>query len=244
MKLTMALIQAEFEFGNLDANLKKAKEKIEAAEKLGANFALLPESFNRGYSSDGMQQMVDWSEALDGRTVTEMAALAQRLGIYLLVPLLVRIPDGTCENTAVLLSDSGEIIGTYAKVNLVSGNEALLLSAGRSYPVFKTKFGKIGIIICNDLASPTPIQMLHDNGAELILLPAAWRFKRDKVGWWDDWLRTRARDYNVVIAAVNHIGQTDDMLFYGASRIVDAQGNVLIASTFPEEDTLIQEIVL
>ncbi len=238
-RLTIALAQADFPFGDLCGNLSKAEALVRKASGLGADLILLPESFNRGYSFSGTRQLMDWSEPLDGPTVTAMKKLARALGIHILCPLLIRVSDPICENTAVLISDSGEIIGTYAKTHLVPGGEADLLHAGGEYPVFSTKFGKIGIMICFDLKFPESALRLCENGAELILVTAAWANRNHR---WNIFLQARAMENAIPIAAVNRVGPVDQAHFGGDSMILDSKGLIVDSAPSVGEKLVIHEI--
>ena len=81
------------------------------------------------------------------------------------------------------------------------------LSAARhQYPVFETKLGKIGVVICYDVCFPETVRLLTLAGAELVLVPAAWRASYYFKEWWDLNLACRALDNLVYIAAVNRCG--------------------------------------
>ena len=242
MNCRVALIQADFEFGTLDKNLKLAEDRIVRAAENGAELVLLPESFNRGYSICDMEQLLTWAEDEEGLTLGVMKELAKKLGIYLMAPLFLKKENGQVVNAAVLISDTGNVIGEYDKVNLVPGKEKEQVHAGTSFPVFETKFGKTGILICNDLSQMEPFLALRQAGVQLILLPAAWRYKREKPDWWDDWIKTRARDCKAAIAAVNRIGYVSEDVFYGHSRIVNSSGAIIASSEF-QEDCIVAGVV-
>ena len=243
MNCRIALIQTDFEFGALEKNLKLAENRIVCAAENGAKVVLLPESFNRGYRISSMEQLLVWAEDRDGVTLRAMTALAKKLGIYLLAPLFLK-KNEQVSNSAVLISDTGSVLGEYKKVNLVPGKEKELLHAGTSFPVFETKYGKIGILLCNDLSCPEPFLALREEGVNIIFLSAAWRYKREKPDWWDDWIKTRARDCKAAIAAVNRVGYSSEDVFYGHSRIVDSSGTIIASSDFPEECIVTGDIEL
>jgi len=74
-------------------------------------------------------------------------------------------------NSAFLIDDKGKIIYTYNKVNLWI-NEKKEKVNGRKNKVVKTKFGKIGIIICWDIAYPEYVKKLGEQGAWIIFCPS------------------------------------------------------------------------
>lgn len=74
-------------------------------------------------------------------------------------------------NSAFFVDDNGKIIYNYDKVNLWP-KEKLMYSAGKTNRVIKTKFGKIGIIICWDISYPEYVKELSKNGAWIIFCPS------------------------------------------------------------------------
>lgn len=81
-----------------------------------------------------------------------------------------------CLNTAYFISHTGEILGSYQKKNLWGPTErAHLSSSGRQpHTVIDTPIGKIGLLICWDLAFPEAFRELISQGAEIIILPTFW----------------------------------------------------------------------
>ena len=73
-------------------------------------------------------------------------------------------------NSAFFIDDRGKIVYTYNKVNLFR-NESNAAAAGKTNQIIKTKFGKIGIIICWDIAYPEYVKELSKSGAWLIFCP-------------------------------------------------------------------------
>lgn len=243
MNYKLALIQADFPFGMLSDNLQKAEALIRDAAAQGAVFICLPESFNRGYSGKYTDRLVQWAEPLQGETLARMTALAKELHIYLIAPICAKYEDGTCKNSAFLISDEGAIQGVYDKSHLIPC-EKELFSAGNRYPVFDTKYGRIGILICNDLCFVEPARMLGIQDVDIIFVAAAWRFFEESAHWWEQMLRAHALNNLTMVAAVNRIGAADDLLFAGETLVIDLDGSVIKKLTFPEERTLIQEVFL
>ena len=171
-RFKIALIQNFWELGQVEKNVRKAEQKIREAHANGADFICLPEGFNTGYYCYDYETMKAAAEPLDGPTIRRMQALAGELGVHLMAPVMQTAGTGIVENTAVLIDDEGQILGHYSKSHLV-GNEQLHLSRGKSFPVFQTKYGKVGIVICYDICFPETTRILALAGADLILCPSA-----------------------------------------------------------------------
>ena len=111
----------------------------------------------------------------EGSWVERLGDYARKLNAYLVVPLILNEPEGPT-NSAVLIDRRGVLIGIYRKVNPVVDEDDDLergIKPGRDYPVFECDFGRIGILICWDMAYPDAWASLAMQGAELILLPSA-----------------------------------------------------------------------
>lgn len=239
----LALVQMNCAFGAQEQNRKKAEQYIREAAKKGAALVCLPESFNGGYLGSRILDMKAMAEPLDGPSVSHMRSLAAELHIHIVAPVLYLTENGETENTAVMIDDEGNVVGTYSKTHPV-GDERLYFQRGTEYPVWETKLGKIGIVICYDVCFPETARILALKGAQLILVPAAWRASYYFKEWWDLNLSCRALDNLVYVAAVNRCGPSDDEIFAGKSQVIDPTGKVLSAFGVEEEGVLFQEINL
>jgi predicted amidohydrolase len=74
-------------------------------------------------------------------------------------------------NTAVLTGPDGSVVGTYRKTCLPREEIEGGITPGDAYPVFDTRFGKVGMMICWDIHFPEVARQLAINGAEMILVP-------------------------------------------------------------------------
>ena len=74
-------------------------------------------------------------------------------------------------NVAVLIGPDGKVVGKYRKVCLPRGEIEGGISPGKTYPVFQTRFGKVGMMVCYDGFFPEVARHLSNNGAEVIAWP-------------------------------------------------------------------------
>ena len=171
-----------------------------------------------------------------------MRALAKELGVYIIAPIAMQMrTTRPLENNAVVIDDEGEVIGTYSK-NHLFGDEPKYFTANGEYPVFDTKYGKIGIMICCDNNFPEPARILALGGAELIFMPAAWRVQEADL--WKLLISSHACENNVFIAAANVFSRMDDLFLFGHSKVVDPRGRVLRESETEGDDVLVETIDL
>lgn len=228
-----AVIQMSSSLFDTWSNKAKAVDMVGEAISNGAKLICLPEGFLTGYDADRMNEIVRFAEPIDGSTMDTMKSLAKQHGVHILVPLFTKTADGV-RNSAFLIDSEGEVISSYSKAHLIGGEKNALIP-GNLLPVWETDLGKIGILICYDICFPETVRELALKGAELILVPSAWRagsyFKR----WWDLDLSARALDDLLYIAAPNLVGNRGETHFLGRSKIVGPTGEVLAACGEGEE---------
>lgn len=138
-----------------------------AAQK--ADLAVLPETLTA--TGNGLSYL-EAAEPVPGPSTDYFAELARRHRIHLVVGLVERDAH-LIYNVAVLLGPGGELIGKYRKVTLPRTEIEAGIAPGSEYPVFETKLGRIGMMICYDGFFPEPARQLSLRGAELIAFPVA-----------------------------------------------------------------------
>ncbi len=232
----VALIQMDCPLFQVEENLSKAERMIRQAAAHGASLICLPEAFNIGYLGTEIPGMMDHAEPQDGPSLTAMKALAKELGVFLVAPIFYAGPQGV-ENTAFLIDDEGTVLGSYSKTHPV-GDERQNLHRGNRYPVFDTRLGKLGIVICYDVCFPETVRLLALSGAEVVLVPSAWRASYYFKEWWDLNLACRALDNLVYVAAVNRCGPSGTEQFAGKTQLCSPIGEVLASCGVEEEAIL------
>ena len=228
-----AVIQAQWNLLDVWTNQARAVTFIEEAAANGAKLICLPEGFLTGYDADRMDEIVKWAEPIDGTCMQTMKILARQLGVHILVPFFCSSQDGV-RNSAFLIDDNGDVICSYSKTHLIGG-EKTTLKPGNLLPVWETRLGKIGLLICYDACFPEAARTLTLKGAEIILVPSAWRAGSYFSRWWETDLSARALDDLVYIIAPNHIGPCGEGKFAGLSRIIGPTGETLAGCGEAEE---------
>jgi N-carbamoylputrescine amidase len=228
-----------------EENLKKALNLIDRAAEDGAKIICLQESFNTEWSSykrDKYPEAFKYAEYIPGPTINEIIEKAKQHEVYIIPPILEIGVPGVYYNTAPLISPNGQILGKYRKLH-ISGDEVLFFTPGVETPVFKTKYGKVGIMICYDRQFPELWRILTLKGAEVIFLPYAT--------WWDghwDWInRTSAFQNSIFALHVNRVGvegDRPDLHFFGRSHIIDPEGTVIAEGSGESDDIVAATIDL
>jgi predicted amidohydrolase len=162
---------------------------IEESARRKADLAVLPETLT--YYGTGLS-FADVAEPIPGPSTGYFGELARKNNLYLVAGLVER--DGhLIYNTAVLITPEGKVGGKYRKVTLPDGEVDAGITPGRDYPVFQTRFGAVGIMICYDGFFPEVARELTKRGAEVIAWPV-W-------GCNPDLARARAAENHVYIVS-------------------------------------------
>lgn len=140
---------------------------IAQAASQKADLVVLPETLTF-YGS--RRSYVECAEPIPGPSTEYFGKLAKQHDLYIVAGLLER-DQHLVYNVSVLLGPDGEIVGKYRKVTLPRGEIEGGLMPGSEYPVFETRFGKVGMMICYDGFFPEVARELSNRGAEVIAWP-------------------------------------------------------------------------
>ncbi|MBS0209446.1 MAG: carbon-nitrogen hydrolase family protein [Planctomycetes bacterium] len=150
-------------------NCRQFVPLVEQAAQQRADLVVLGETItivNNGYKD----RIADAAEPVPGPTTDYFGQLAKRHNLYIVVGLYERA-DHLIYNVAVLLGPDGGIVGKYRKVMLPREEVEKGIAPGHEYPVFDTRFGKLGMMVCYDAFFPEVARHLSNRGAEVIALP-------------------------------------------------------------------------
>ena len=237
--ISLALIQFESILGDPKANRRKAEAMIREAAENGAELICLPEMYTTGYNLDIIgPQITQLAENIDGPTVTDLQQLAKELKIHIVAPLALNLeddPEARPFNSAVFIGDEGQILGVYSKCHLFE-TERMYFQPGQELPVYDTKLGKIGIMICFDAGFPEVARILQMKGAELIVCPSAWRIQ--DMGVWHLNMPQRAQENSCYLAAINRYGKEGSLYMGGYSIVCGPEGDIIKELTEEKEDIL------
>lgn len=140
---------------------------IEEAARQRADLVVLPETLT--YFGTGMS-LVECAEPVPGPSTEYFGELARRHHLYIVAGLVER-DHHLAYNVAVLLAPDGKVAGKYRKVCLPRDEVAAGIAPGSDYPVFDTRFGKLGMMVCYDGFFPEVARQLSNRGAEVIAWP-------------------------------------------------------------------------
>ena len=240
--LRIALAQFDFPVGAVHQNAERIAEMItHARDEYGADVVLFPELALSGYPPEDLLLrpgfLADCEQAL------QRIAAGTR-GIVAVVGW-PQAAGSVVYNAASVLRD-GHVSHTYRKRELP--NYAVFderryfdVDPDREDCVFDVDGVQVGLIICEDLWFAEPLASTAAKGAELVLVPNASPFERDKHLQRDALLAQRVQETGVALAYLNVVGGQDALVFDGASVVADGDGTVHPAAAAFTDQWLVVE---
>lgn len=231
---------------NVAENLACAEQLVAQAAEQGAELLVLPEYFcGMGFKDT---DKLAWAEAFShGPIQNAMARWAQTHGVWLVggtVPLQTE-NQSMVHNTSMLFGPDGQLVAHYDKIHLFRFatpheryDESLVIAPG-SQPVVAEVIDrsghvwKLGLSICYDLRFPELYRVLLEQGAHVLLCPAAFTYTTGQAHW-EVLLRARAVENQCWMLAAAQGGQhVNGRQTWGHSMVVDPWGQVLAEQLAP-----------
>jgi beta-ureidopropionase len=234
-----------------DAMVAKHIPFIEEAGKKGVQILCLQEIFNTPYFCPG--QDPKWyasAESVPGPTTDLMATYAKKYNMVIIVPIYEKEQSGFLYNTAAVIDADGKYLGKYRKNHIphTSGFwEKFFFKPGNlGYPVFQTKYAKVGVYICYDRHFPDGARCLGLNGAEIVYNPSATVAGLSQYLWkLEQPAHAAANGY--FMGCINRGGTEKPWnlgKFYGSSYFVDPRGQIFSTASEDKDELLIAEFDL
>ncbi|WP_366923493.1 hypothetical protein MFMK1_000387 [Metallumcola ferriviriculae] len=219
---------------DVDANLKRGIQSIRQAGQ-EADLIVLPELWTTGYylSKEAFNLL---AEERDGKTVSTMQAEAHRTESSIICPFVEKNDKDDIFIAAAIIDSDGELRAV-ARKSLLWGREQNIFQKGEiRYPIFDTKIGKVGVLICYEMEFPETSRLLALQGAEIIVCPSVWSVAASRR--WDIQLPARALDNTVYVFGVNTVGNNS----CGKSKLVSPLGDTLAEASEHREEILIRAV--
>ena len=233
-RILIAAAQMNCTVGDLPGNAARILDFAERARALGAQLVLTPEFSLCGYPPEDLVLRESFLRACR-RELEGLALRAQ--GIALVVGYPELAADGRRYNAAALLRD-GRIAAVARKRELPNYDvfdEKRYFTAGEEPCVFELKGTRFGLAICEDVWFGRVPAALRAAGAQVVLAINASPYHRRKQatrhGIFRDWIRDTA----MPMVSVNLVGGQDELVFDGASCVLDARGALVRQAPFFEE---------
>ena len=234
------------------ANLIKYLSFIDEAADQGAELLVLPEQSLQGYLPSMTQldlthywHQYDSAETVPGgAAVSAITEKAAERNIYIVFGMTEKDADIDYKlyNTAVLTGPDG-YVGKYRKVHTPL-DELHIYYPGAEFTVYRTRIGRIGLMICYDKAFPESSRELALGGAEILVTPLAWPLAvhenasdPEKDPCLDEhrlYDRVRAMENQILHISSNQFGVCGKSSYLGNSNIVGANGDILATTGYRE----------
>jgi len=208
--------------GNLDTILRQVTD-------VDADLVLFPECALTGYGFESAEEAVRVAEPIPGPSTELIAQACRDLDRWAIFGMLERDPaTGALYNSAAVIGP-GVVVGAYRKNHLpFLGVDRFAAKGDRGLPVFTTPFGKIGVLICYDLAFPEAARVLKLAGAQLLCVPTNWPEAASISCDYAPFVR--AHENHIHVATANRVGEESGFRFLGRSRIIDCTGDLRAAA--------------
>jgi NAD+ synthase (glutamine-hydrolysing) len=225
-RIRLGLAQLNTMVGDLDGNVERFLAAYDEADAAGCDLVVGPELAITGYPPEDLVLKPGFVAA--NRVALEK--VAARTGRCAAVVGFVDA-DRDLYNAAAMCA-RGEVLGIYRKRLLpnyaVFDEQRYFASGTEPLTLYEVAGVKVGVAICEDVWSAEgPIATQSAGGAELVVIPNGSPYFRGRHAERERLVATRAEDAHCHIAYVNQVGGQDELIFDGASFVVDDDGDLL-----------------
>jgi N-carbamoylputrescine amidase len=258
-KIKSGLIQMSLPMTEGEGTIKEIKEAmfkkhipfIENAGKQGVQILCLQEIFNTPYFCPGQDSAwYESAEPVPGPTIERISEYAKKYEMVIIAPIYEKAQPGVLYNTAAVIDADGSYLGKYRKHHIphTSGFwEKFFFRPGNlGYPVFETRYAKVGVYICYDRHFPEGARALGLNGAEIVYNPSATVAGLSQYLWkLEQPAHAVANGY--FMGCINRVGVEKPWnlgKFYGSSYFVDPRGEIFSIASEEKDELLVAEFDL
>src|SRR5215216_465180 len=251
MRLNLALAQISTSLGDVQCNLDKHLNYIEMARKQKADLVVFPELSLTGYVLQDLVATVAHKPTEDDPIFKPLLEASQNLD------LVVGFVDEDSRHRFYIASaylSGGRVLHVHHKVYLPTYglfDEGRFFAWGDSVRAFDTRFGRTGLLICEDFWHASPPYLLWLDGADIMLFSSASpgrglndREKLESARWVERVSKAYASMFTSFIAHANRVGFEDGLNFWGGGTIHDPNGELIVQGPYFEEALTCAEIDL
>lgn len=249
MKINLALAQIETNLGNIDVNLEKHLAYIKEARGANSDLIVFPELSLTGYMlQDIVPSVVSQPNKSD-------PAFGPLLKASKDLDIIVGFVDEDERHRFYIASaylSNGEVLHVHRKVYLPTYglfDEGRFFAWGDSVRAFDTRFGRVGILICEDFWHASPPYLLWLDGADLLLFHSAspgrgltTEPQLVSAKWVELINQAYASLFTSFVAHTNRVGFEDGVSFWGGATVYDPDGELVAQGPYHEEALTFVEI--
>jgi len=251
MKIKIALAQFNTKLGEVQANLATHLELIAEAKQQGADLLIFPELSLTGYVLQDLA--VTTAIQPDQNDPVFNTLLDASRGIDLMVGFVHEDRRHRFYIASAYLAE-GKIVHIHNKVYLPTYgmfDEGRFFAWGDSARAFNTRFGRMGMLICEDFWHASLPYLLWLDGADILLFQSASPGRGltsdprlSSSAWVEHTNRAYAGLFTVFVAHANRVGYEDGLNFWGGSTIFDPNGDLVVRAPDFETSLSVAEIDL
>ena len=232
--MNVCMAQINTLVGDIAGNTQRVLEVSAAQKAAGAHVVVFPELTLTGYPPEDLLLRGDLLDRTDAALAMLCAELSADLTVVVGYP---RGRDGALFNSAGVIS-GGKLLAQYDKQclpNYEVFDEKRYFAAGTEPCVIDIDGLSVGLTICEDIWHPEPAAQAKAAGAAMLININASPFHRGKSSERLERVKSCAAAHQLPIIYVNQVGGQDELVFYGGSFAIDAQGELSVsAQTFIE----------
>ena len=244
------------------ANLAKTLAFAGRAAKQGAQIICTQELFRSQYFCQNEDHdNFKLAEPIPGPSTAAFQKLAKKHSVVVIASLFEKRASGVYHNTAAIIDADGSLLGMYRKMHIPDDPlfyEKFYFTPGDlGFRAWKTRYAKIGVLICWDQWYPEAARLTAMQGAEILFYPTAigWHPKEkaeygtNQHGAWELIQRSHAVANGCYVAAINRIGLEqpiggDGLEFWGQSFVAGTSGQILSKASVNKEEILLVPVDL
>lgn len=251
MKLNLSLAQIATKLGDVEANLEKHLTYIKQAKRQGTDLLVFPELSLTGYVLQDLVASVAHKPTEDDPVFKHLLKASRDLD------LVVGFVDEDARHRFYIASaylSGGTVMHVHHKVYLPTYglfDEGRFFAWGDSIRSFDTRFGRVGMLICEDFWHASPPYLLWLDGADIMLFSSASpgrgltdKEKLESARWVERVSKAYASMFTSFVAHCNRVGFEDGLLFWGGATVNDPNGELLVQGPYFEESLTSTEIDL
>jgi len=249
-KLTLALAQINTKLGDVNANLEKHLTLLHQARRQGADLLIFPELSLTGYVLQDIAASVAHRPTAADPVFKRL--LHASMDIDVVVGFVEEDERFRYYISSAYLSE-GKVVHVHRKVYLPTYgifDDARYFAAGDSIRAFDTRFGRMGLLICEDFWHASSPYTLWMDGADIMLFTSAspGRGVTEEILGSSQWVETVNRTYaglfTTFIAHANRVGFEDGLNFSGGATVYDPDGKLIARAPYNEEGLTLAELDL
>ena len=242
MKLNLALAQINTKLGDVEANLEKHLVYIKQAKSEKADLLVFPELSLTGYVLQDLVSSVAHKPTEDDPVFKHLLKASHDLDV------VVGFVDEDSRHRFYIASaylSGGKVLHVHHKIYLPTYglfDEGRFFSWGDTVRAFDTRFGRVGMLTCEDFWHVSPPYLLWLDGAEIMLFSSASpgrglndKEKLESARWVERVTKAYASMFTSFVVHINRVGYEDGLHFWGGATVNDPNGEEIAHGPYNEE---------